>query len=295
MFKPRDCGCKGIRTCLICEEEFGVKYPQSDAEATISKNLYEYCQLCGKAWEGRNVSTQHPNHTGLSLDFDGVLLVPDFITEDEEKILVQGCDSLPWDLSQSGRRKQNFGPKTNFKKKRINGKSFEGFPKFSQFAQEKLRSEDLLADFQTIEQCAIEYRVETGACIDPHIDDCWVWGERVISINLLSDSFLTMTRYTGPKERYNLRFYYDADADKPQEKVPMEQDSVSVQIPMPRRSLLVLFGAARYEWEHCILRSDITTRRICMAYREFTKAYLPGGQHYDDIGRDVLDRAKLFW
>ncbi len=30
----------------------------------------------------------------------------DFLTEEEEETLVTGCDSIPWDLSQSGRRKQ---------------------------------------------------------------------------------------------------------------------------------------------------------------------------------------------
>jgi len=272
-----------------------VQYPQSEAEVAINKNLFEYCWLCEKAWEGRNVYSQHPDHHGSCVDFPGVLLVPDFITEEEETVLVDGCDSLPWDLSQSGRRKQNFGPKTNFKKKKINGKSFEGFPKFSESAQQKLRTEKLLEDFQTIEQCAIEYRVETGACIDPHIDDCWVWGERVISINLLSDSFLTMTKYNGPKERYNLTFYTKEISPNEEKGQSESSDFISVQIPMPRRSLLVLYGVARFEWEHSILRSDITKRRICMAYREFTKDYLPGGKLFEEFGKDILERAQLFW
>jgi len=221
--------------------------------------------------------------------------VPNFITEDEENDIVKGCDSIPWDLSQSGRRKQNFGPKTNFKKRKINGTTFNGFPAFSKFVQEKLRKEKLLSDFQTIEQCAIEYRVDTGSCIDPHIDDCWVWGERVISVNLLSDSVLTMTKYTGPKERYNLNYYYQSTEHISDSSTSHPDRFPIVRIPMPRLSLLVLYGPSRYDWEHCIYRNDIQDRRICMAYREFTPEYLEGGKSYDSVGKHVTSKAQSFW
>ena len=154
----------------------------------------------------------------------------------------------------------------------------------------------VLSDFQTIEQCAIEYRPETGAHIDPHIDDCWVWGERVISLNLLSDSVLTMTPYVRPrpgsdKIRYNLEYYKKV----PTLSTPPPSSRGVVRIPMPRRSLLVLYGPARFEWEHAVLRPDIRDRRICLAYREFTEEYLPGGEGYEPVGAEVMARAKNFW
>ena len=186
---------------------------------------------------------------------------------------------------------QNFGPKTNFKKRKINGKNFDGFPKYSQFVQDKFRTVPQLKDFHTVEQCAIEYRPETGACIDPHIDDCWVWGERIISVNLLSDSVLTMTKYCGPSSKYNL-CYCKKSNDNQNNLTP--NDFPAVRLLMPRRSLLVLYGPARYEWEHCIYRKDINARRICMAYREFTPEYLPGGSHYD-AGSMILNKAQNFW
>jgi alkylated DNA repair protein alkB family protein 4 len=179
---------------------------------------------------------------------------------------------------------------------KMNGASFQGFPKFSEFAQKKLKEVvPLLSDFQTIEQCAIEYRPETGACIDPHIDDCWVWGERVISINLLSDSVLTMSKYGGGVGKYNLKYHYqhvNNNATKVEELI--EQFPI-VRIPMPVRSLLVLYGPSRYEWEHCILRRDITSRRICMAYREFSGEYLKGGGLYEQAGKIVIDKAHTFY
>lgn len=60
--------------------------------------------------------------------------------------------------------------------------------------QEKLAKVPLLEGFQVIEQCSLEYDPQRGASIDPHIDDCWVWGERVVTVNCLSDTVLTMNK-----------------------------------------------------------------------------------------------------
>ena len=68
-----------------------------------------------------------------------------------------------------------------------------------------------------------------------------------------------------------------------------------IRIPMPARSLIVMYGPARYQFEHCVLREDIKHRRVCLAYREFTTFYLPDGEKYDSAGKDVLSKAKLYW
>lgn len=73
--------------------------------------------------------------------------------------------------------------------------AFEGFPEFTKFVQNKFLNEPLLNGFITIEQCSLEYDSSKGASIDPHIDDCWVWGERVVTVNCLGKSILTLSRY----------------------------------------------------------------------------------------------------
>lgn len=103
---------------------------------------------------------------------------------------------------------QNFGPKTNFKKRKLRLGEFDGFPAFSKFVQKKLIEVPLLEGFQTIEQCSLEYDPLRGASIDPHIDDCWVWGERVVTVNCLSDSVLTMNKYDSLKYNLFLKNYY---------------------------------------------------------------------------------------
>lgn len=116
------------------------------------------------------------------------------------------------------------------------------------------------------------------------LDICY----RIVTVNLLSDSVLTLTPYRGDIKRYNLELapvQYHAQSTAP---------DVAVRVPMPRRSLLVLTQQARYGWEHFVLREDVKDRRVCLAYREFTPPYLPGGEDYAR-SEEVFKRAKAFW
>lgn len=61
-----------------------------------------------------------------------------------------------------------------------------------------------------------------------------------------------------------------------------------------RRSLLVLYGEPRYHWEHSILREDIASRRVCIAYRELTPTYLPKGE-CESMGLEILKMSKTYW
>merc|ERR1712129_501729 len=45
---------------------------------------------------------------------------------------------------------------------------------------------------------------------------------------------------------------------------------IRVDVPLPRRSLLVFSGAARYEWEHAILESSVAARRVSLTVRELS-------------------------
>jgi alkylated DNA repair protein alkB family protein 4 len=217
---------------------------------------------------------------------------------------------------------QNFGPKCNFKKKRLKLGNFKGFPAFTRFVQEKFKDVDILQGYHTVEQCSLEYNPTRGASIDPHIDDCWVWGERIVTVNLLADCVLTMTPYHGDPSRYNLQDvetyppvlsqdgkviteHENIDFVHDSESIPLRNNvignspkhnlaDVIVRVPMPRRSLLVMYGPARYIWEHSVLREDVLQRRVCLAYREFTPTYLERGTRASE-GSAILDMAKNFW
>ena len=307
----RDCGCKSFRTCVQCESEFGLKpWDYGQQLRDENRTFYEFsvdnsqCLACCEDGSKRSLE-----------GFSGIKVIRDFISKDEEQELIANLDKLPWDLSQSGRRKQNFGPKANFKKRKAKVGPFNGFPKCTEFIQQRFASVSQLEGYRTVEQCSIEYTPDTGACIEPHIDDCWIWGERIVQLNLLSDSHLTLTPYSssGDKAKYNLADVagypkvLDQDdnvilnplagkmqAESYRMSGALAEANIVIRIPLPARSLLLMSGLARYEMEHAILREDITDRRVVIAYRELTPPYLPSGEH-EAIGAEILAKAENFW
>lgn len=156
---------------------------------------------------------------------------------------------------------QNFGPKCNFKSRKIRLGGFNGFPKVTQFIQERFKDIPLLQNFKTVEQCTLEYDSGRGASIDSHIDDCWIWGERVVTVNILGDSVLTMTPYQDAITRYNLdcvaqypsvvQRHINKDVETKNIDNNIENKvtngNIVVRLPMPARSLIILHGSARYD------------------------------------------------
>ncbi|XP_076293581.1 alpha-ketoglutarate-dependent dioxygenase alkB homolog 4 [Lasioglossum baleicum] len=296
----RPCGCKGIRSCLLCEKEYNITKP--DLKLQFEKcSSYVYCPHCDRAWPGwdADLYKDHPNHQGNPIEFPGVYIKLNFLNSDDIALLKKALDDIPWEASQSGRRKQNFGPKCNFKKKKLRLGSFDGFPKSTQFVQQKFSEEPILKNFQTVEQCTLEYDPLRGASIDPHIDDCWIWGERIVTVNVTADSVLTMTPYIGPDTKYNLEsvaeYSTTLHANVKFDEISENGDAqdITVRLPMPEGSLMVLFGAARYKWEHCVLREDVKLRRICLAYRELTPPYLNNSSTNEEV-KTILQRASIF-
>lgn len=298
----RPCGCKGCRTCLLCEKEFNILDKPSYFQLFQEYESFVYCPECNKiypGWDVEAVCSAHPNHSQDGMCFPGILVMSNFLSPKEGIDVMKNLDEIAWQPSQSGRRKQNFGPKTNFKKKKLNNGNFDGFPAFSRFIQERFEGVPLLSGFQTIEQCTLEYSADKGASIDPHIDDCWVWGERIVTVNCLGDSVLTLSPYSNvDRKKYNCDLvdeYKDTLIAELSSDETLERFSRSViRIPMPNLSLIVLYGPPRYQFEHCVLREDIKERRVCIAYREFTPNYLNGGRDHDK-GEEILRKAQNFW
>ena len=124
-----------------------------------------------------------------------------------------------------------------------------------------------LLDFIPVELCNLDYSPEKGAAIDPHFDDFWLWGERLVTINFLSDTYLSMTKDDDPM--------------------------IEILVPMPQRSLIVVSGDARNLWKHGIHRTHIKDRRIAMTWRELTPEFLEGGPR-EHIGKRLINVALEF-
>jgi len=321
----RACGCKSFNSCYLCEAQFGLSTTEPALERIDQLDEQRiFCICCRKLYDP---FVQNRHICGQGEPFHGIELYPNFISVEEEQKVLENLDKIPWDVSQSGRRKQNYGPNVNFKKRKVKLGSFQGFPIATKFIQDRFQSAIAsLQDYKTVEQSFIEYRASTGARIDAHIDDCWIWGERIVQVNLMSDSMLTLLPFTGDPYRYNLAdvstypkvmddltgriqfnpFQSETDILRMTTAVknnvvkvkPFQVESCDlkrvIRIPLPRRSLLLLYGNPRYNWEHCILRRDITTRRIVIAYRELTPTFLPNGPE-ENMGREILAKAQCFF
>jgi len=280
----KPCDCKGKRTCLLCENLLQKK-PRNLFQEYQDFDSYVYCIACQcifKGWDIFENCGEHDPSTGRK--FPGVLVVDDFLTSEESNVLVEGVDHLlGWDASQSGRRKKNFGPKVNFKKKKLSVGKFEGFPILTRFVRDRLKSIPLLGDFEAVEECFLEYDAARGSHIEPHIDDCWIWGERIVTVNCIGDSVLTVTKHAPLYEQqYNIDF---VEQYKNHLISPLGEsiaDNVVIRIPMPENSILVLYGPPRYQYEHSVLREDIVSRRVAIAYREFTIPYQKNSHQYSE-------------
>uniref|UniRef100_A0A0K8TSE9 Putative alkylated dna repair protein n=1 Tax=Tabanus bromius TaxID=304241 RepID=A0A0K8TSE9_TABBR len=299
----RLCGCKGRRSCLACEASFNL--PRKDYFASLKAfNSYAFCYKCKKlypGWDAHQVIFDHHKHRPADgLDNPGICVFGNFLDMWEAEKVLDSLERTNWSTSQSGRRKQNFGPIVNFKKMKIAVGDFVGFPLYAKFIHERLRAYPKLENFCPIEQCALDYNPEKGASIDPHIDDCWVWGDRVATVNCCGDSVLTLTKYKGDCYKYNLEFAASSGcitgtADTLQNHTTMRDwNDIVIRILMPELSLVVLHGPARYQFEHTILREDILERRICLTFREFSSPFKLGGDQYG-IGKLIAAKASQFW
>ena len=271
MYSSSQCACKGIRSCKICQPT-----KNNLLNGNKSNIVFIYCNTCRQAirmdiYES-NGQCPHYNDIGnndIGFPLDGIYLISDFLNEDEEQTLLKSIDNDIWITSQSGRLKQDFGMKINFKKQTIKTKYFTGMPIYSNQLIERLKIHRLLNDFQSVELCNLDYHIQRGSHIDPHIDDTWIWGERLITINLLSDTILSLI----PNDNASNKIIY---------------------IPLPRRWVIVLYGDARYEYKHSIQQQHIRERRIAVTFRELTGKNDKFYEENKDLYEKILRIGRRF-
>lgn len=122
------CGCRGVRRCLLCE---GEATRSAKRDETDNPSLY-FCHNCGdvrSSLECREDPASSPLRVckerctaptaavlrcrarpalthGATPPFDGVTIVKEFMSREEEAAILSTVDSHTWRDSQSGRRKQ---------------------------------------------------------------------------------------------------------------------------------------------------------------------------------------------
>ena len=251
------CGCKGIRSCKLCEQSDRVRSVKSECLPQPVEKFQLFCVHCNTA-----LSCPHVMNNSSEVDLQGLRVYLDFISEDEELQLTEDIDKGEWLFSQSGRFKQDYGPRANYKRKKLKLDKFEGLPKYSQYIRDRLAEIGELKDFIPVEQCNLDYKPELGSSIDFHFDDFWLWGERLIIINMLSDTHMLFKN----EEKY-------------------------IKVPMLRRSLLIISGESRFLWKHAIAREDIQSRRISVTFRELSEKFLTGERAHE--GLKIVELASV--
>lgn len=103
---------------------------------------------------------------------------------------------------------------------------------------------DKLIGFEPAEVNVLEYDQERGSNIAPHMDDFWLWGERIFGINLLADTVMTFTK-----------------------------DNIEIEFPVKRKQLYLISGVSRLEWMHGIKAEHINGKRMVCTIRELSPEF----------------------
>lgn len=153
---------------------------------------------------------------------DGLQVVPDFITAEEETALTDIIDRQPW-LSDLKRRVQHYGWKYDYTARRVDEAMRLGPP--PEWLDGLCRCLQQTGHFAKQPDQVIINEYRPGQGIAPHIDCVPCFGETIASLSLGS--------------RCMMEFSHAESGEK------------VTQLLEPR-SLLVLSGEARYRWKHGI-------------------------------------------
>ena len=186
----------------------------------------------------------------MSIFDEGARLVPDFVTEAEQRRILMRIADAPW-LTDLSRRVQHYGYRYSYRDRATDRHApAPAFPRWADVIGERLRP---LFDGRLPEQCIVnEYRPGQG--IGMHADHA-AFGAIVVSLSLGAAWHMQFRpRSARPYVRHGL-----------------PSDEVAV---LPRRSALVLRGPARSAWMHAIdpaSNADQAVTRVSATFRTLAR------------------------
>ncbi|KAG5490072.1 hypothetical protein JKF63_00191 [Porcisia hertigi] len=289
------CTCCGIRFCTKCwdstrvQKLFNGEVPLESASSIIEKQQQnERLSSCSFAIIGRSTVScciecmrvfefegpikscaDHDCAKALSFTISGLTVFQNVLTEEQETALIRYLDNphpFPqWKESQSGRRKQDYGPRRNFKKKKVKSAEIPAMPLAFEplFATiSSMTSHHTGRAYKIAEVSALEYVEGKMSNFDPHIDDTWLWGDRIAGLNLNEACAMTFVNSHG----------------------------VCCDVYFPRRSFFLMCGDSRYKWMHGIRPEYIRGRRVSLTFRELSDEILADAK----TSEMVLSAASTF-
>jgi len=242
------CACSGVRGCSACADPALRAACEMQPRLRITEIALEPTSSGGPVYAFDPESQSVPGCP----EFSGLCLLPELLSEAEAHALISEIERHPFSPAQSGKEKQHFGPRINFKRRKIKPGPMPTLPIYTDALLARARkrlteiSTDaarLLGSFCAADVFVLRYQEQAGSNLDFHIDDTSVYGELIIDLSLESDSHLTFLQ-------------------EPPNATPR-----CVQALLPARSLALLYGPARYDWQHAILANNIQRRRTSITLR----------------------------
>ncbi|KAG0287504.1 hypothetical protein BGZ96_008568 [Linnemannia gamsii] len=193
------------------------------------------------------------NPTANVATLQGLQVIRDFVSVEEEEHLIQQLDERNWagrgiePNPEMKRRHQHYGGTFSYRQRRVVGK-MERLPSMFDIVTGRLLDQDI---YKTSPNSIIVNEYEAGQGIMPHVDAPKLFGPTITALSLLSDCVMTFQHVKEP--------------------------SLVFRVHLPRRSLVVMNESCRYDYKHSISKDLIETvngieiirsRRVSITYRD---------------------------
>jgi len=187
------------------------------------------------------------NSPAPDIKVQGLNYIADYISADDEQALLMEIDRHDW-LCDLKRRVQHYGYRYDYKARTVDAKAYLGpMPAWISELCRKLTVDKI---FPVIPDQVIVNEYLPGQGISAHIDCVPCFGEPIASLSLGSSCIMELS--------------YPDNGNKK-------------ELPLEERSLVILSGPARYEWQHAIpaRKSDVVDcvklarkRRVSLTFRK---------------------------
>lgn len=169
----------------------------------------------------KSIKKLKENSTIFEKEIKGLYLINDFISKLEAAELLSEIYEKPWDNSLK-RRTQHYGYSYNYKASQLDlSKKVEPLPKFVQFILPRLKTENILKNYEPDQLIINEYTPGQG--ITPHIDKISDFEDTICSLSLGCDIIMEF-----------------------------KKGNLKNEIILKENSLVILTKDARFLWTHSI-------------------------------------------
>ena len=234
----------------VCVSRDGNDDIANDAPGDASSNVKDTLARLMRA----SAATSTSNTPSLP----GHHLLLDFITEDEDNALVAFLDDgergiHDWKPStfNGAHRGKAWGVRVDLKRRTVSPPTREMPPRLLAVAEKMRGAHALLARFSPNEANAISYDKRLGDRLLSHVDDRQLSSDVLVNLSLCGECVMTYERTTTRSSGGGTR------------------GSDRVDVRLPRRSLQIQSGDARYAFAHSIANENLLDpRRVSITFRE---------------------------